>query len=1076
MKNFLFLASFLLYSCIAFAQIPNSGFENWTDDGTTNEPDMWGTNNRTFINVAFSNYPFVVQDTASANKHSGISSISINTVDVFGSVVPGAAVSNGTISLDPNFSPQNPIPPIIVGGFSYSLTPDTLVFYAKYTDGDPTAVTPDTAKVGVVFTKKNGNSRDTICSATISLTSDLNMKRIAVPITWTTTAVPDTAVILMASSSNEVSTHVGSVLNVDDMMFTKTFSLATLPSVSPTTTAVGSNFTSSSAISGGEVISDGFSETTYGVAYSAINNPPTINDSLTVEGVGTGTFTSAMNGLNSGTVYYVRAYAKNAKGPVYGGVETFTTLAVPKKPTLTTSSITNITGAFAVSGGNITSDGGAAVTQSGVVWGLSTSPKLPSSNITTDNAVSGTYKSYINNLSSNTPYFVRAYAINSVDTAYGNEVSFTTKQLITGTPNLDFESWVKDATNRDSASYWTSNTTFQFVSKASAVADHNGGSFGMALTTYSINGFGVIPGVSVYGIGNNAQISRTGKIKGGMPYSVRNDSIVCYGKFTHGNNTDSGAVVVLFTKWNTTLNITDTIGQVGITEFTSTMKRYAAPIEWLSNQTPDTVIFLLASSKDINSAAGGSKLFVDDISLKNSIPPQKATVSLTSVSNIKFSSADLSGYVSSNGGLAITERGFYVDTLPIGATPNNNSIKLVAPLSNKVATFSVTATSLTPSKLYYVVAYAINSMDTSYSTFSQFYTKGPLVVSTTSISIYNSTKAKANGKITSTQNEAVIASGFIWSTVNSPANLLVTSNDKTNGGSVTSTFSGFITNLIPENTYYVRAYGITSIDTAYGGILSYTAPSSFTCTPDPSVRLSTPGIFPKTPTPIDTISFEVNQTFTYSLPFRYRNSDGNIVEVDSSRLDEIVDLPQGLSIQCGRVSKTPNPNGIGPNCIFYPDEIGCFVVTGTLPAINGQSYPMSFKLTDWGIVYLPGGAGPQFLNTTNPGYVTGSVVLTFEDEEPLDIAVIDQNRFDIVQSYPNPFSDNFAIKFTNPQGGDVLFTVVDMFGREVHRETVKAHVGLNKLTYSSDGISSGAYYFTLTNGNQKVVKLGVAVK
>ena len=1060
MKKVLFILLSLSVSMIYSQVIPNTGFEIWDD--ISGEPLPWGTNNNAFSPFTGQSYPFVVKDTATANRNSGKFSVSLTTQNVNGNNVPGMCVNNGIISYDLTAGLQ------ITGGLSYTLIPDSLVVYAKYINTNA-----DTAHIIAAISKWNGitNSRDTLGFIDISPASnDATLKRYAALIDWTQKITPDSLRLVILSSGARASN--GTVLYVDDIMLTS--STPTLPQITPTTYSQ-TNVTTNSATTGGEVLSDGLAETTYGVVYSAYNNPPTISDSLTVDGVGTGTFTSVLSGLKNETVYYARAYAKNSEGVVYGSVITFTTLAVPKPPTLSTLAINNVTGSFAVSGGNIISNGGAAVTQSGVVWGTSSSPKLPSSNITTDNATSGTFKSFINNLSPNTPYYVRAYAINSVDTSYGNEISFTTKQLITGTPNLDFETWVKDKNNRDSASYWTSNTSLQFVTKATAAADRNGGTAGIALATFSITNIGIFPGVAVYGIGNNAQVSQAG-IKGGMPYSARNDSLICYAKYITSSALDSGAVIALFTKWNTTTNLTDTIGEVGITEFTSSMKRYAAPIEWSSNQTPDSVVFLLASSIDIAKAAGGSKIFVDDISLKNAISPAvKPTVSLTSVSNIKFSSTELNGYVSSNGGLSITERGFYIDTLPMITAPNNNSIKLVAPLSNKVATYSVTATNLVSSKLYYVVAYAINSMGTSYSSFSQFYTKGPLTISTTSVTTYNSTKANVYAKITSTQNEPVISSGFVWSTLNNPANLVVSSGSKINLGSVSSVFSGLMTNLLPQTTYYIRSYGITNIDTAYGNILSYSTPAPLTCTPDPSITLVTPGIFPKTPTPIDTISLEVNQTFTYSLPRTYTNSKGNVVVIDSSRLDDIVDLPQGLSIECGRVSKTANPSGIGPNCIFYPDELGCFLVKGTLPTNNGQSYPMSFKITDWGLVNIPG-LGSQYLNTTNPGYISSSVVLTFEEEVPLDVKTIDQNKFDIVQSYPNPFTDNFTIKFTNPQGGDVLFTVVDMFGREIHNEIVNAQMGLNKLTFISDGISSGAYYFTLTNGNQKVVKLGIAVK
>jgi hypothetical protein len=52
---------------------------------------------------------------------------------------------------------------------------------------------------------------------------------------------------------------------------------------------------------------------------------PTIANSKTNNGTGTGTFTSSLTGLSPSTLYYVRAYATNSAGTSYGANVTFTT-------------------------------------------------------------------------------------------------------------------------------------------------------------------------------------------------------------------------------------------------------------------------------------------------------------------------------------------------------------------------------------------------------------------------------------------------------------------------------------------------------------------------------------------------------------------------------------------------------------------------------------------------------------------------------------------------------------------------------------------------------------------------------
>ena len=103
-----------------------------------------------------------------------------------------------------------------------------------------------------------------------------------------------------------------------------------------------------------------------------------------------------------------------------GGGESSATL-----PTVTTNTISNITPTTATCGGNIIADGGASVTARGVCWSTSQNPTVNGSH-TADGSGMGSFSSSISGLTANTTYYVRAYATNSVGTAYGNEVSFTT--------------------------------------------------------------------------------------------------------------------------------------------------------------------------------------------------------------------------------------------------------------------------------------------------------------------------------------------------------------------------------------------------------------------------------------------------------------------------------------------------------------------------------------------------------------------------------------------------------------------------------------------------------------------------
>ena len=94
-------------------------------------------------------------------------------------------------------------------------------------------------------------------------------------------------------------------------------------------------------------------------------------------------------------------------------------------PTITTTTISNITDSSAVGGGNITDDGGAIVSTRGICWSTSHNPTTNNYH-TIDGGDIGNFISNLTNLISNTTYYVRSYATNTAGTTYGNEVSFTT--------------------------------------------------------------------------------------------------------------------------------------------------------------------------------------------------------------------------------------------------------------------------------------------------------------------------------------------------------------------------------------------------------------------------------------------------------------------------------------------------------------------------------------------------------------------------------------------------------------------------------------------------------------------------
>lgn len=186
-------------------------------------------------------------------------------------------------------------------------------------------------------------------------------------------------------------------------------------------TLTASTATSSTIIT--EIDSDGNdSITVRGVCWGTEQNP-TIDNTKTTDGKGIGNYTSVITGLTPSAAYYFRAYATNSVGTAYGIQISATTLAA--RPLLSITAMTNITLTSAKCSVSITDDGGSNITSRGICWSKTSNPTIANSQ-TSRGTGKGSFNDSISGLSPNVVYYVRAYATNSIGTAYSSQVSFTT--------------------------------------------------------------------------------------------------------------------------------------------------------------------------------------------------------------------------------------------------------------------------------------------------------------------------------------------------------------------------------------------------------------------------------------------------------------------------------------------------------------------------------------------------------------------------------------------------------------------------------------------------------------------------
>ncbi|WP_299578315.1 hypothetical protein [uncultured Sunxiuqinia sp.] len=581
----------------------------------------------------------------------------------------------------------------------------------------------------------------------------------------------------------------------------------------------------------------GWDVTDRGFCWSLSDNPTILNDTVKV-GMGPGSFSTQLVGLAPGTTYYVRAYAINEKGIAYGDSYQFKT---DELATLITTKPSDVRSSRAISGGTITSDGGDTITSRGVCWSTFPNPAMEDS-YTIDGSDVGIFSSQLSGLSGSTKYYVRAYAINSAGVAYGNLDSLVTTTstvpwvVTDGVTSVQGTSASVQGTIADNGGEPITERGICWSTEKMTTIDDNrlvcgngDGSFTGQLTgltkgetyyvrAYAINRIGIAYGdelsfvtATLATITTNevSDISGVSAVGGGF---ISNDG---------GSEVSQSGIC-----WNTTGNPTiynpRTTEGVGIGEFIHTM----------TNLMANTTYYVRAYA--INEAGvsyGNEVRFISG-------PPEFAIVrTVTPKSELNGVEGTSGGTVISNGGTLITsgglvwstQSGFIPDTVLVNRTTESVS-----------GSFSSRMTGLLPNTTYYVRAYVVNGIGTSYAEEElSFTTKDIPVVVTTDIekSSVTSTSALAGGSIISDGGSPVTQSGVCWSTSHNPVR--EDENYTTNGGG-SGDFTSTISDLMGSTTYYVRAYAVNAVGIAYGEEVSFTTepPVLATVVTDPVTLLS----------------------------------------------------------------------------------------------------------------------------------------------------------------------------------------------------------------------------------------------
>ena len=216
----------------------------------------------------------------------------------------------------------------------------------------------------------------------------------------------------------------------------------------------------------------------------------------------------------------------------------------------------------------------------------------------------------------------------------------------------------------------------------------------------------------------------------------------------------------------------------------------------------------------------GYKYFSDRTEIVSFVfgePAPQLIVTTAEPTEITAISAISGGSLSSTDGsyIVVLEKGICWATHPNPTVMNDFHTEN----GNGINSFTAEMTDLDLNTVYYLRAYAVTEGATTYGEEMNFCTRdGIPVVTTDSVTDIWSYDAVCGGEVTDNGGLDVISRGVCWSTSPNP----IIDDSNTINGSGLGAYTSRITGIVPNTTYYIRAYASTSHAIAYGEEMSFT--------------------------------------------------------------------------------------------------------------------------------------------------------------------------------------------------------------------------------------------------------------
>ena len=470
-------------------------------------------------------------------------------------------------------------------------------------------------------------------------------------------------------------------------------------------------------------------------------------------GTGGGQFHYRVSNLQLATRYYYRAYAQSAMGITYGDVLYFDTQA--EMPTVLTLDVTDVKASRATVTGNVTATGGAFVTRRGVCWSIAQNPTLNDSHTDDGNGL-GIFTSHITGLTPDTIYYVRAYATNSVGTAYGDQRSFTTTSpFFCGFDTVaDYDGNIYHTVEIGQQCWMTENLRTTHYSDGSVIPIGTELSENIAYRYYPFDNSGNVP---IYGC-------------------LYNWAAVMHGASSSSAN-PSGVQGICPPGWH----VPSEAEFAQLTNFVVGQSQYGC------GGDTSNIIRALASNMGWDYCTGVNACYVN-----YNQPLNNAT--------------GFSAVPAGNAGQGVCEINFNnPGTCFLRSATEHYSSGL-----HGAATLVIRYDGINvhPNIVCYATSVRCLLDDSGVGSFNAV---TPLVTTALAEDI-TSTSANVNGFVTASGGTPVTDRGFCWNTAPNPT----VSDSHAVNGSGTGRFSESLTGLMPGTTYYVRAYATSSAGTAYG--------------------------------------------------------------------------------------------------------------------------------------------------------------------------------------------------------------------------------------------------------------------